>query len=183
MIRRIVRSFVPLSATLAVSALLLPLARPAAAFEIIPAIGMSGGDTGGMAPYYAVDVRLPLAPMLALDAGTAFRSRDYKSDIKAKQWTVNGSLLFQPLPIVYGGVGIGSYTTDFTQPINAGYDTNQTKMASHVIAGYRMPLVPKLVTLDIDGRYVFLGKKTPTATDGSLKANFWLLSAGVSLGF
>ena len=161
----------------------LTLARPAAAVEIIPAVGMSGGDTGGMAQYYAVDVRLPIVPTLNLDAGTAFRSRDYNTVVKAKQWTVNGSLLWQPIPVVYAGAGLGSYTTDFTQPINTTYDSNETKMASHLVAGYRMPIVPKVATLDINGRYVFLGKKVPTATDGTLKANFWLLSAGLAIGF
>jgi len=169
-------------ATTAVLAV-LTLARPAAALEIIPAVGMSGGDTGGMAQYYALDARLPVIPTLNLDVGTAFRSRDYNTVVKAKQWTVNGSLLWQPVPIVYAGAGVGSYTTDFTQPINSSYDSNETKFASHLTAGYRMPIVPKVATLDINGRYVFLGKKVPTATDGTLKANFWLLSAGISLGF
>lgn len=170
---------VPIAALVA----LVPLARPASAIEFIPAVGMSGGDTGGMAPYYALDVRLPVIPSVMIDAGTSFRSRDYRQDVKATQWTVNGSLLWQPLPIVYAGAGIGSYSTDFTQPINTAYDSNQTKMATHLTAGYRMPIMPKIATLDINGRYVFLGRKAPTATDGSLKANFWLISVGVAIGF
>ena len=161
----------------------LSLARPAAALEIIPAVGVSGGDTGGTAQYYSLDARLPVMPSIKLDVGTSFRSHDYNTVVKAKQWTVNGSLLWQPVPFVYGGAGVGSYTTDFTQPINTNYDSNQTKMATHLTAGYRMPIVPKVATLDINGRYVFLGKKVPTATDGTLKANFWLASAGISLGF
>lgn len=172
------------AALLASNLAILPaLAAPARALEIIPAIGMSGGDTGGTAQYYALDVRLPVVPTLNLDGGVAFRSRDYSADIKATQWTVNGSLLWQPVPFLYAGAGLGSYTTDFTQPINASYDTNDTRLASHLTAGYRLPIVPKVATLDVNGRYVFLGQKVPTATDGSLKANFWLLSAGLSIGF
>ena len=163
--------------------ILLPLARPASAFEIIPAIGMSGGDTGGTSTYYSLDVRLPMMPTFVIDGGVAFRSEDYQQDVKAKQWTVNGSLLWQPLPIVYAGAGIGTYSTDFTQPINSNYDSNDTQFATHLTAGYRMPIVPKVATLDINGRYVFLGEKAPTATEGSLNANFWLISAGVAIGF
>ena len=166
-------------------ALLAPFAHPAAAggLEIIHAIGVSGGSSGGTAPYYALDGRLPLFPTFKIDAGVAFRSDDYANDVKAKQWTVTGSLLWEPMPILYVGAGIGTYSTDFTQPINSNYDSNETKFATHLTAGYRMPIVPKLMTLDLNGRYVFLGEKAPTATDGSLKADFWLIAAGLSIGF
>lgn len=178
---RIPRSLlVPLAALV----LMLPAARPAAAgFEIIPAIGASGGSSGGTTPYYALDARFPLFPTFTIDGGVAFRSDDYQTDVKAKQWTINGSLLWMPMPMLYAGAGIGSYSTDFTQPINSSYDSNETKFATHLTAGYRMPIVPKVVTLDINGRYVFLGDKAPTATDGSLKADFWLITAGVAIGF
>jgi len=172
-------------ASLLLAAVAAPFACPrtAHALEIIPAVGVSGGSTGGVAQYVALDVRLPVVPSIDVDAGTAFRSRDYASDVKARQWTVTGSLLWHPLPILYAGAGVGSYTTDFTQPIDTAYDSNQTKFATHLTAGYRMPIVPKLATLDLNGRYVFLGKRVPSATDGSLKADFWLVSAGVSIGF
>jgi hypothetical protein len=169
-----------------ISLALLPLARPAAAgggIEIIPAIGVSGGSSGGTQPYYALDARLPVFPTFMIDGGVAFRSDNYANDVKAKQWTVNGSLLWMPVPIIYVGAGIGTYSTDFTQPINANYDSNETKFATHLTAGYRMPIIPKLMSLDLNGRYVFLGEKAPTATDGSLKADFWLVAAGLAIGF
>jgi len=172
--------------TLVTLALLAPFAAPAMAgggLEIIPAIGVSGGSSGGTTPYYALDGRLPLFPSFKIDAGVAFRSDDYANDVKAKQWTVTGSLLWEPVPILYVGAGIGTYSTDFTQPINTTYDSNETKFATHLTAGYRMPIVPKLMTLDLNGRYVFLGDKAPTATDGSLKADFWLVAAGLAIGF
>jgi opacity protein-like surface antigen len=166
-------------------ALFAPLARPAVAggIEIIPAIGVSGGSSGGTAPYYALDARLPVFPSFKIDGGVAFRSDDYSNDVKAKQWTVTGSLLWEPIPILYAGAGIGTYSTSFTQPINSNYDSNETQFATHLTAGYRMPIVPKAVTLDLNGRYVFLGKKAPTATDGSLNADFWLLAAGLAIVF
>ncbi|MFI5371278.1 MAG: outer membrane protein [Candidatus Eisenbacteria bacterium] len=186
MTRSTVRIPRPLVAALAVFALMIPAARPVSAgggLEIIPAIGVSGGNSGGTATYYALDGRLPLFPTFMIDAGVAFRSDDYQNDVKAKQWTVTGSLLWMPMPMLYAGAGIGSYSTDFTQPINSNYDSNDTKFATHLTAGFRMPIVPKVVTLDINGRYVFLGNKAPTATDGSLNADFWLVAAGVAVGF
>ena len=46
-----------------------------------------------------------------------------------------------------------------------------------------MPMVPGIASLDLNGRYVYLGDQASQLPPNNYKADFWTTSLGVALHF
>jgi hypothetical protein len=121
-------------------------------------------------------------PMLKYEIGAAYRSEKLDdSGTKMRQTPVTASLWFSPVPTLYAGGGIGWYNTTIQHPSGSGLaDENTQKMGTHVGGGFLIPIVPSVASLDFGGRYVFLDRTT-LALPTNTKADFWTVSAGVSI--
>lgn len=131
-------------------------------------------------------VRLRLMPILGIEGEIGYRQEKFGSDaVTVREWPVTVTGLLYPLPVVYGGLGAGWYSTtfDYNDFFNeAGYeDETKRNFGWHLAAGIELPASPK-VRLFGDIRYVFLDRKfkeLPGAVLDGAKSNFYSINVGL----
>jgi hypothetical protein len=165
-------------------ALISPRAQAA---EIIPSMGMtrtpvSSDDTRLS---YGIAVRGSIAPMLAAEIGVGYRKDAlFAGQLESTQWPVTASLWAKPMPMLYVGGGAGWYNTTLhypQTPLLASATTQEFGM--HLGGGLTLPLLPGVASLDLNGRYVYLGDQKSDLPPNNFKADFWTTSLGVAFHF
>lgn len=166
----------------------LALAAPRAeAAEVIPSLAMTrtpdAGDNTRMS--FGLAVRSNLAPMVAAEIGVGYRKDEmFGGDVESTQWPVTGSLWFKPMPALYAGGGVGWYNTTLKYPNSPllASSTSQ-EFGVHLGGGFNLPLVPGVASLDLNGRYVYLGDQKSDLPPNSFKADYWTTALGVAFHF
>jgi len=171
---------------LAAALLVMAAVQPVRAAEIIPQIGMTrsidGGDEAKSA--YGLAVRGDLAPMLQAEIGGSYRKEpQFAGAMDVVQWPVTASLWVRPLPAIYAGGGAGWYHTTLQYADHALPSTTTEKFGAHLGGGIELPVVPRVASLDLSGRYVYLGSQTTELPLDRWKASFWTTTAGLALHF
>lgn len=153
--------------------------------EIVPSVGITrtpDSDENKMS--YGLELRQSLAPMVKLGFGASYRNEEYfNGDLNVRTVPVTASVWLAPTPILYVGGGAGAYitTTDYKETFLIPSES-KTEFGAHVGGGMSFPLAP-LVSLDFQGRYVFLGQRTNAITSGDFDPSFWNASAGIAFKF
>ncbi len=166
----------------------LALAAPRAqAAEIIPSMAMTrtpdAGDDTRLS--YGLAVRSSIAPMLSAEIGLGYRKDEmFGGNVESTQWPVTGSLWLKPMPLVYAGGGVGWYNTTLKYP-NTPLLANTTtqEFGVHLGGGLTIPMVPGVASLDLNGRYVYLGDQKSDLPPNNFKADYWTTSLGLAFSF
>ena len=166
----------------------LAFAAPAAhAAEIIPSLGMTrspeNGDKTNIS--YGLAVRAPIVPMVSAELGLGYRKEElFDGDVESTQWPVTGSLWVKALPSFYVGGGVGWYNTTLSYPnFPILASTTSQEFGVHLGGGLSLPLVPGVASLDLNGRYVYLGDQASELPPNQFNADFWTTSLGLAIGF
>ncbi len=165
-------------------ALIAPRAHAA---EIIPSMGMTRTPTSGddTRLSYGVAVRGSIAPMLAAEIGLGYRKDElFLGTVESTQWPVTASLWVKPMPMMYVGGGAGWYNTTLhypKTPLLASATTQE--FGVHLGGGLTVPMLPGVASLDLNGRYVYLGDQKSDLPPNNFKADFWTTSLGVAFHF
>lgn len=180
------RSYRFVAASLLLAALTLAAPRAQAA-EVIPSLGMTRTPTSGdnTRLSYGVAVRGSIAPMLSAELGVGYRKDVLLSgSVESTQWPITASLWAKPLPMFYVGGGAGYYNTTLHYPgTPAPASSTSQEFGVHLGGGITMPMVPGIASLDLNGRYVYLGDQASQLPPNNYKADFWTTSLGVALHF
>src|SRR5512140_1024891 len=148
-----------------------------------PHLGMQKSPDAQDANYLlGATVRFRLMPIIGVEGDIGYRQEKFGSGaVTVKEWPVTVTGLLYPLPIVYGGIGAGWYSTtlDYNDTYNrAGYgDETKRNFGWHLAAGVELPASPKF-RLFGDIRFVFLDykfKELPGKVLDGAKANFYSL--------
>jgi hypothetical protein len=171
---------------LAVLLLALAAVQPVGAAEIIPQVGLTkaldGGDEAKAS--YGLAVRGDIAPFLKAEIAGSYRKEAVVAGtIDMVQWPVTASLWAHPLPTLYAGGGVGWYHTTLEYAGTALPNTTTEKFGAHLGGGFEIPLVPGVASLDLNGRYVYLGNQTSSLPPRDWKADYWSTTAGIALHF
>ena len=165
-------------------ALVAPRAQAA---EIIPSMGMTrtpeSGDNTKLS--YGLAVRSSIVPMLSAEVGVGYRKDEmFDGTVESTQWPVTGSLWFKPMPLVYAGGGAGWYNTTLKYPGAPSLASTTTQeFGMHLGGGLTIPMVPGVASLDLNGRYVYLGDQQSDLPPNNFKADYWTTSLGVAFSF
>lgn len=161
--------------------------RDARAAEIVPSVGLTRALNGGdeTRASYGLALRGNIAPMLAAEIGASYRKETlYSGTTEVVQWPVTASLWVKPVPAIYAGGGVGWYQTTLRYP-NSPLLASQTsqKFGVHLGGGVELPLVPRAASLDLNGRYIYLGDQASQLPPNSFKADYWTTTLGVAFHF
>jgi len=166
----------------------LLLAAPhARAAEIIPSLGMTrtpnAGDDTKIS--YGLAVRAGIVPMLAAEIGLGYRKDVlFNGQVESTQWPVTASLWLKPMPMLYAGGGAGWYNTTLHYPHTPALASFTTqKFGVHLGGGVSLPILPGVASVDLNGRYVYLGDQKSDLPPNSFKADYWTTSLGVAFHF
>jgi hypothetical protein len=166
----------------------LSLAAPhARAAEIIPSLGMTRTPTNGddTRISYGLAVRGDIAPMLAAEVGMSYRKDMlFAGQVESTQWPLTASLWLKPVPMLYAGGGVGYYNTTLhypNTPLLASLTTQ--KFGVHLGGGVSLPMIPGVASMDLNGRYVYLGDQKSDLPPNNFKADYWTTSLGVAFHF
>src|SRR5262245_5226661 len=175
---------VVIGALVVLAALLMGL-QAARAAEIVPSIGVARATSGdGEAKAFAgLALRGSILPMVKPEIGIAYRNEPYNNgDLHVKMWPVTASLWLAPLPTLYFGGGVGWYHTtyDYAQTTGIQDETSQ-EFGTHLGGGFKIPIVPSIASLDLNGRLVKLREKQSLLAPGAVKQSFWSTSIGVAI--
>ncbi len=97
---------------------------------------------------------------IGVEGAIDYRSESFQNDaVKIKSWPVTASVLFYPLPIIYGVAGMGWYNTTIEYDpslMGLGMESEQTETETgyHIGAGVEIPFISPTITADV--RYVFM---------------------------
>ncbi len=175
---------------LAASLLLMSLAlsaQSARAAEVIPSMGMTrtpeNGDDTRLS--YGLAVRSNIVPMVSAEVGIAYRKDQlFDGALESTQWPVTASLWFHPMPMMYVGGGAGYYNTTLhypQTPLLASATSQEFGM--HLGGGLTVPMIPGVASLDLNGRYVYMGDQKTDLPPNNFKADYWTTSLGVAFHF
>lgn len=177
-----------LGGLLLLTALLLVLGavQPVGAGELIPQFGMTRQINGGneAKASYGLALRGNLAPFLMAEIAGSYRKEPALAGaVQMVQWPVTTSLWLRPLPTFYAGGGVGWYhtTLQYTDPLLQNSTTE--KFGAHAGGGFEIPLVPGVASIDLNGRYVYLGNQTSKLPPKDWKADYWTTTAGLAIHF
>ncbi len=166
---------------------MLLVAPRARAAEIIPSLGMTrtpnAGDDTKIS--YGVAVRAGIVPMLAAEIGLSYRKDElFNGQVESTQWPVTASLWLKPMPMLYAGGGAGWYNTTLHYPHTPALASFTTqKFGVHLGGGVSLPILPGVASVDLSGRYVYLGDQKSDLPPNSFKADYWTTSLGVAFHF
>ena len=162
-------------------------AQAARAAEVIPSMGMTrtpeNGDDTRIS--YGLAVRSNIVPMLSAEIGVGYRKDMlFNGQVESTQWPVTASLWMHPMPLLYVGGGAGYYNTTLHYPKTPllASSTSQ-EFGVHLGGGLTVPVLPGVASLDLNGRYVYLGDQKSDLPPNSFKADFWTTSLGVAFHF
>jgi hypothetical protein len=171
---------------LSVLLLLLAAVQPVGAGELIPQVGMTktidGGDEAKAS--YGLALRGNIAPILMAEIAGSYRKEEILGGAaNMVQWPVTASLWLRPIPALYAGGGAGWYHTTLDYTDESLHSTTTEKFGAHLGGGLEIPIVPSTVSVDLNGRYVYLGNQTTELPVNKWKANFWTTTAGLAIHF
>ena len=176
-----------LVAALLASGLALVLAPVARAAEVIPSMAMTRNPDAGDDTQisYGLAVRGNIAPMLAAEIGLGYRKDElFDGAVESTQWPVTASLWVKAMPMLYVGGGAGWYNTTLHYPgTPALASSTSQKFGVHLGGGFELPIVPGVASVDLNGRYVYLGDQKSDLPPNNFKADFWTTSLGVAFHF
>ena len=170
----------------AVTLLMIVAVRDSHASELVPSIGLTraldGSEKTKMS--YGLALRTNIAPMIAAEIGASYRKETlYAGTTEVVQWPVTASLWLKPISALYAGGGVGWYQTTVSYPQTALASSTSQKFGAHLGGGLTLPLVPAVLSLDLNGRYVYLGDQASELPPRNFKADFWTTSAGLAIHF
>lgn len=162
-------------------------AQQARAAEVIPSMGMTrtpeNGDETRLS--YGLAVRSNIVPMVSAEVGIAYR-KDllFAGQVESTQWPLTASLWLHPFPMLYAGGGAGYYNTTLHYPKTPllASATSQ-EFGVHLGGGVTLPILPGVASVDLNGRYVYLGDQKSDLPPNNFKADFWTTSLGVAFHF
>lgn len=183
LVSRSVRALVAAAILLTGTALVVTRAQSG---EIIPSLAMTkavdSNDNTRMS--YGLALRAPMAPFLDAEIGVGYRKDEITAGlVERTQWPVTGSLWLKPTPMLYVGGGAGWYNTTLHYPNTLISNETTQDFGVHLGGGLSIPMVPNVATLDLNGRYVWLGDQTSQLPPQTFKADFWTTSLGVGFHF
>ena len=158
----------------------------ARAFEIVPSVGLTKSTVDGAETksQLGLAMRGSILPMFKHETAVGYRSEEvFNGDIKMTTVPITESIWFAPVPFFYAGGGAGVYFTSLTyRDVLLIPDTSEHKFGVHLGGGLNFPLVP-MISVDLQGRYVFMEEQATALSQGSFDPDFWSTSAGVSIKF
>jgi hypothetical protein len=163
------------------------VAAPAQAAEIIPSLGMTrspeNSDQTNIS--YGLAIRSSLAPMVAAEVGMSYRKEElFGGIVESTQWPITGSLWLKPVSMFYVGGGVGWYNTTLSYPnLPILASTTSQDFGIHLGGGLSLPLVPGVASLDLNGRYVYLGNQASELPPNEFNADHWTTTLGLAIGF
>ncbi|MBN2357426.1 outer membrane beta-barrel protein [candidate division KSB1 bacterium] len=124
---------------------------------------------------------------IGAEAAIDYRSEKYDDGkLTVQSWPVTLSVLYYPLPIVYGVAGVGWYhTTAKYDEEKLGFkikDQTSTEMGYHVGVGVQLPIgMSSKIAADV--RYVFLNYDLENTADmGKQDADFYAVTISLLWG-
>jgi hypothetical protein len=171
---------------LALALLVCALPRTSHAVEIVPSVGISRTPDGGNnQTMLGLALRQGLLPRTKLDLQVGYRSETMEfagQSFDVKTIPITTSVWFSPVPMFYAGGGLGTYIQAVEYQGGLYPTSNDTHVGVHLGGGMRFPLAP-VASLDLQGRYVFLGQQKTELANGTFDPSFWQVSAGLAIGF
>jgi hypothetical protein len=156
-------------------------------FFVGPHVGILKTD-GADATTYLVGgtVRLKLVPAIGIEGNIGYRQEEFgNGSVTVKTWPVTVTGLLYPIPIIYGGLGGGWYSTTFDYADNfnqAGFaDETVREFGYHLVAGVELPASPAVHVFG-DVRFVFLDydlADLPGAVLDGAESNFYSINIGL----
>ncbi|MDW7681070.1 MAG: outer membrane beta-barrel protein [bacterium] len=130
--------------------------------------------------------RFKFTPMLGLEASINYRQEKYMDDaLTVRSWPIMVTGLIYPIPLVYGAIGAGWYSTTFDYDQDKFpllKDETTQEFGWHFGGGAELPIGTNF-KLTADIRYVFLNydfEEIPGS--GDLESNFYVITAGLLFG-
>jgi outer membrane protein with beta-barrel domain len=174
-------------APLLIAVLLTTCVGASQAAQLIPSIGFTkatdtnaadGAFSGGLA------LRVPLLPFLSAEGGISYRDESFSNnDLKVRMWPATASLWFTPIPLLYGGGGLGWYRTTYDYRDALPFDdVTSMQIGTHLGGGLQVPVAPSM-SLDLHGRYIFMQKDNKVTFPTEFNPNFWNTSLGLAIKF
>jgi opacity protein-like surface antigen len=147
----------------------IPVARLAILALILPLLGSGPASATGVGVRGALvnntttdeNVRMVgafgrLGGVFAVEGAIDYRNEDAGLGTEVRTWPVTASLLFQPIPFLYGLAGVGWYNTTVEFPEFTGLDEETTtEFGYHAGVGTQLPIVP-MISLVGDVRYNYV---------------------------
>jgi len=180
---QVAKSLVAAAILLSGTALVVTRAQSA---EIIPSLAMTkavdSNDNTRLS--YGLALRGPMAPVLDAEIAAGYRKDEFSGGtVERTQWPITGSLWLKPTPMLYLGGGVGWYNTTLHYPNTTINNKTTQDFGVHLGGGLSVPMVPDVATLDLSGRYVWLGDQSSELPPRQFKADFWTTSLGVGFHF
>ena len=86
--------------------------------------------------------------------------------------------------MLYVGGGAGYYNTTLHYPHTPLLASATTqKFGVHLGGGMSVPMIPGVASVDLNGRYVYLGDQKSDLPPNNFKADYWTTSLGVAFSF
>jgi len=173
-----------IGALVLLAALLMGLQAVRAA-EIVPSVGITRATSADTETktFAGLALRGSALPILKTEIGVSYRNEPYNNgDLHVKMWPVTASLWLAPIPTLYAGGGVGWYHTtyDYAQATGIPDETSQ-EFGTHVGGGIRIPIVPSVASIDLNGRLVKLRERQSLLAPGAVKQSFWSTSLGIAI--
>jgi hypothetical protein len=156
--------------------------------QIIPSLGISKStDTGAKdaQAFGGLAVRVPVGSVIKLEGSIAYRQDTYGGGaLRVRQWPTTASVWLSPVRSVYLGGGVGWYHTTLLLPDELHIaNTTTDKAGVHIGGGIDVPVAPRL-SLDLNGRYVFMTKdKASFDVPTTFNPDYWNMSLGMAISF
>ncbi len=147
-------------------------------------------DADGARVMGGAALRLKFSEVLGVEGSINYREEEYGNGfVSVKSWPVMVTGLLYPIPMVYGAIGAGWYSTTIDYDFPPGFlgsptiITSETKQEFgwHFGGGVELPLgsAAKLVG---DIRYVFLNYDFENVPGNGVSSNFYVITAGLLFG-
>lgn len=137
-----------------------------------------GNFMGGLA------LRFKLAPALGIEGSINYRQEELaEGALTARSWPIMVTGLLYPVPVIYGAMGAGWYSTtfDFDDSLPLVDDQTEREFGWHFGGGVELPLSgASKLTADI--RYVYLNYGFEEVPGRDLDSNFYVITAGLLFG-
>jgi opacity protein-like surface antigen len=132
-------------------------------------------------------IRAKLSMALAIDGSVNYRTEEY-GPINVTSWPVLLSVLFYPVPAVYGLAGVGWHFSTISFE-NSRFeddleDRTESPFGFHLGAGLELPLGESMKLFG-DIKYVFLNYDLENINEvalNDLNSNFYIINVGLAFG-
>jgi len=165
--------------------LLLLGLQTAHAGELVTSIGLSRATGSDETPrFLGLAVRGASSPLLKVELGVSWQHQSYSNgDLTVHSVPVTGSLWITPIPTFYVGGGAGVYYDQLSYSGALGVPkASNHAWGTHLGSGMSLPLSP-MTSLDLQGRYVFLGEQRSALAGGTFNPSMWMASVGLAIKY